>query len=74
MNYYNWQEIHKNNYGTRAIKNCEVNNFNTNGLNETQNLVWQELKKSWQPGQLKKLLYLAKTYDKASDTFRFQEG
>ncbi len=70
MNYYNWQEIHKSNYAAKAIKNSDGTNFNTSDLSEVQKLVWQELQKCWPPRELVKLLILAKTYDKASDTFR----
>ena len=74
MNYYKWQEIHKTNHARRKIKNSEINNFAIEKLSEGQKIVWQELQKYCRPGELAKLLILAKTYDKASDTFRSHIG
>lgn len=70
MNYYKWQEIHKNNFATRRAKKYEDNNFAIDELSEAQKAVWQDLQKYWRPGELAKLLTLAKTYDKSSDTFQ----
>ncbi|OJW02684.1 MAG: hypothetical protein BGO39_05470 [Chloroflexi bacterium 54-19] len=74
MNYYKWQEIHKTNHAKKKSNNSETYNFAIDELSNGQKIVWQELQRSWRLGELAKLLTLAKTYDKASDTFRSPIG